>query len=327
MKRWRWTEHHVREVLKDEAAWGFEMREGPEGISQPPPNRIPTVSQPREGEPEESAENLPTTSQPPPNRLPTRVSTERGKRNEKEGGVSSPGSGAGTENARPGLAAEAETVWKFWRDQTYPDGTKPHARSRKLTKDDRPTVNGRLRKSSLEDILLVIEWAHSAETARFPYWGEKQCGLYTILKPRLWSERLEKAQAWEAAGKPRAGATTTPSPRPGATPPQGGPVEDFVAAYGRGGSNNWKRHLPDDADAHLSALRSTGMSARDLYEALGSQYTPGAKKSGLRAAYTEGFRAHIMPAAPPQERSADPPPDRGTVLPFARAAATVGGAR
>mgnify|MGYP003673148860 FL=1 len=94
---------------------------------------------------------------------------------------------------KQGPAAEVFGFWKAW-----------HPAARKLSAGDRTKINGRLRDSSLDDVRLVIRWAHEAGDADWfqgenPR-GKKYLGLGTLLKTENYSDRLGDALAWQGRG-------------------------------------------------------------------------------------------------------------------------------
>jgi hypothetical protein len=80
-----------------------------------------------------------------------------------------------------------------------PDGKQPHSRAKLLTTGDRTPLAARLAESTLADVLLVIEWAHTAPDS---WWLEQGAlGLGTLTRAKGWSDRIEKAHAWADGGR------------------------------------------------------------------------------------------------------------------------------
>lgn len=111
----------------------------------------------------------------------------------------------------PVVPSKAQEVYDHWR--TY------HTRAaKKMTSDRRTMINARLRDSDLESCKLVTRWVHEGPDAAF-YRGDNDrgqvyTGIGTLFKATRWGDRVERAQAWEAAGCPdTASPTQTPRDR------------------------------------------------------------------------------------------------------------------
>lgn len=83
-------------------------------------------------------------------------------------------------------------IWEAWRQ--YPE----HGSARKLRKEDRGALSGRLSEGySMDDLLTVIAWAH--EDASCWYQQKGALGLYTLAKPKGFDDRLLQARRWKGA--------------------------------------------------------------------------------------------------------------------------------
>ena len=91
------------------------------------------------------------------------------------------------------------TVWKHWQQW--------HPKARKLRTSDARSIRSRIRDDDVETCKLVAEWVHLAPDASF-FRGDNErrtpytsCG--TLYKADKWSMRVERAQQWARAGKPK----------------------------------------------------------------------------------------------------------------------------
>ena len=103
---------------------------------------------------------------------------------------------------------EAHEVYSWWR------GYHPRAMA-KPTSSDLNKISQRVRESSQQDCILLVEWIHTAPDASF--WRDKRkCGISTIFKADKFGDRLESAQAWAQLGRPDIGppAKSTGTARP-----------------------------------------------------------------------------------------------------------------
>lgn len=106
-----------------------------------------------------------------------------------------------------------QRVYEAWKG--YPQ----HSRVRRETprEADAKYLRGRLGEDDEQTLLLVCRWIHEAPDAKF--WRDnKRTGIATIFKADKWSERIEAAETWKAAGypdsAPEAGANGQRGPDP-----------------------------------------------------------------------------------------------------------------
>jgi hypothetical protein len=169
-KRWGWTDKPVRRLLASES---WRSSEGPARV------------QPRSSGDVEQGGQSDAKVQARSSEGPAEVHTRVGVREREE-------------------REELNSLWAAWQSIRTPDGKQPHARARKLAVGDRGPLAARLAESSAADVLLVIEWAHTAPDS---WWlANGALGLGTLMRAKGWSDRIESAQAWAEAGR----RTSTP---------------------------------------------------------------------------------------------------------------------
>jgi len=138
-----------------------------------------------------------------------------------------------------------------------------HAAWRKLRKGrhHKPSSNQktylrpRIAQSGLQACILVANWAHQAESAKF--WQDNdRLGIATLFKADKWEDRLSAARKWEAEGKPLRAKT-------GASEEEARAAWDrllFLAATHtyRPKAEQVHGDSPDKGQAALSALEKSG---------------------------------------------------------------------
>ena len=132
-------------------------------------------------------------------------------------------------------AAEVFSFWKSW-----------HPAARKLSAGDQTKINGRLRDSSLDDVRLVIRWAHEAGDADWfqgenPR-GKKYLGLGTLLKAENYSDRLGNALAWQERGYQDLSPVVDAKAEARLMLSR---LKDYAERYGPDGSQNEPLHLDE----------------------------------------------------------------------------------
>jgi len=88
----------------------------------------------------------------------------------------------------------ARKVWEAWK--AYDE----HKHARKLRAADRKHLNARLTEGySLEDLLVVLKWAHESDCWYHEHGAQ---GLSILFKPKGFEDRLEDAIRWRNAPPP-----------------------------------------------------------------------------------------------------------------------------
>ena len=102
---------------------------------------------------------------------------------------------------------EVQTVHALWR--TW------HPLSKSCPKTDATRIHGALKAHGLDEVLLVVEWAHVSPDERAVFLRDGHfLGVESLLRAAKLPERVEMATSWAMAGKP----TQATSPKVSSAP-------------------------------------------------------------------------------------------------------------
>lgn len=175
----------------------------------------------------------------------------------------------------PREALEAREIWEHWRSLSLPDGTSPHARARALTKADKATIASALKEHSKEELLLILDWAHLAPTS---WWRENgYLGIYTLLKPKGRSDRLEHATRWDENGRESSTHSDVTN--------NDTPWERFAGAY-RAKHSSW---ASDCGGIETPLYRTVGRLGGSIQLMERWRFSSGEQRKALEAQFNETY--------------------------------------